>query len=118
MEESKSELLEFNEYGNGELITFDKTSNTSYGQTVLATNECLSRLPTEIYSIWENYIDGKLLPSSSEEVNSLLNLWFEGKTDLISKYGRVCEFSADTPSDYSGLFPSGLQKRRRIDGEF
>ena len=53
-------------------------SKSVFEQTVVATYEQLQILPENILSIFQNYTEGKLQPTSSEEVSNLLQCWFNG----------------------------------------
>ena len=106
---------------------FDNTGkdkmSTIYGQTVLATPEVLSRLPTEIFQIWGQYQLGELSPCTPEEVKQLLTHWYQGDTHSIlsssstspSPHDGICELSIDTSASDSGLITSRIQKRRRVN---
>lgn len=99
----------------------DNVGKTVYGQTVLASPESLQRLPSDIYSLWNNYLEGKLPATSKEQTHSLLEAWFQGNLDLILSSSEqnesVCEFTTEPIVSSSGLLPSNLCKRRRVHSE-
>jgi len=88
-------------------------SNSLFEQTVLAKPEQLQILPENILSLFHNYTEGKLQPTSSEEVTYLLQCWFNGtltKEDVVT---NECEF---TPCDIDvGLESNIGHKRQRFD---
>jgi hypothetical protein len=88
-------------------------SKSVFEQTVVATYEQLQILPENILSIFQNYTEGKLQPTSSEEVSTLLQCWFNGtlkKDDVVTS-----EFEF-TPCDIDvGLESNIGHKRQRID---
>ena len=50
----------------------EELSNSVFEQTVLTSPEQLQILPENILSLLEDYTQGKLLPTSTEEVSNLL----------------------------------------------
>ena len=95
----------------------DKTC-TTYGQTVLANPDVLSRLPTEIFEIWGKYQLGELPSCKPEEVKQLLAHWYQGDTHSIlhppEHHDGICELSTDTSPSDSGLIAGRISKRRRV----
>ena len=91
----------------------EAVSKSVFEQTVVATYEQLQILPENILSIFQNYNEGKLQPTSSEEVSTLLQCWFNGtlkKEDVVTS-----EFEF-TPCDIDvGLESNIGHKRQRID---
>ena len=87
-------------------------SKSVFEQTVVATYKQLQILPENILSLFQNYTEGKLQPTSSEEVSNLLQCWFNGtlKKDVVTS-----EFEF-TPCDIDvGLESNIGHKRQRID---
>ena len=88
-------------------------SKSVFEQTVVAPYEQLQILPENILSIFQNDTEGKLQPTSSEEVSTLLQCWFNGtlkKDDVVTS-----EFEF-TPCDIDvGLESNIGHKRQRID---
>ena len=88
-------------------------SKSVFEQTVVATYEQLQILPENILSLFQNYTEGKLQPTSSIEVSHLLQCWFNGtlkKDDVVTS-----EFEF-TPCDIDvGLESNIGNKRQRID---
>ena len=91
----------------------EEFSNSLFEQTVLARPEQLQILPENILSVFQNYTQGKLQPTSSEEVAYLLQCWFNGtltKEDVITS---ECKY---TPCDIDvGLEGNIGHKRQRFD---
>ena len=50
----------------------EEVAKSVFDQTVVATYEQLQILPENIFSVFQNYTEGKLRPTSSEEVSNLL----------------------------------------------
>jgi len=74
----------------------EEISNSVFEQTVVASPDQLQILPQNILSIFQNYTQGKLQPTLSEEVAYLLQCWFNGtltKEDVITS---ECKY---TPCD-------------------
>ena len=88
-------------------------SKSVFEQTVVATYEQLQILPENILSLFQNYTEGKLQPTSSEEVSNLLQCWFNGtlkKEDVVTS-----EFEF-TPCDIDvGLESNIGHKRQRVN---
>ena len=62
-------------------------SNSLFEQTVLAKPEQLQILPENILSVFQNYTEGKLQPTTREEVLHLLLCWYSGtlkKEDVVT----------------------------------
>jgi hypothetical protein len=91
----------------------EEFSKSVFEQTVVASPEQLQILPENILSLFHNYTEGKLQPTSSEEVLYLLQCWFNGtltKKDVVT---NECEF---TPCDIDvGLESNIGHKRQRFD---
>ena len=91
----------------------EEISNSVFEQTVVASPDQLQILPQNILSIFQNYTQGKLQPTSSEEVTYLLQCWFNGtltKEDVITS---ECKY---TPCDIDvGLESNIGHKRQRFD---
>ena len=125
MEEFKfNEITENYQDSYPDQINYDNDDNagkTVYGQTVLASPESLQRLPSDIYSLWNNYLEGKLPTTTKEQTHSLLEAWFQGNLQLIlnssNQNESICELTTEPIVSCSGLLPSNLCKRRRIHGE-
>ena len=91
----------------------EESSNSLFEQTVLAKPEQLQILPENILSLVYNYTQGKLTPSSPEEVSTLLKGWFEG---TLTKDNVVTSECCYTPCDIDAGLESGTrQKRQRVD---
>jgi len=91
----------------------EEFSNSLFEQTVLARPEQLQILPENILSLVHNYSQGKLKPTSTEEVSNLLKGWFEG---TLTKEDVVKSECCHTPCDIDvGLEGGTRQKRQRID---
>ena len=91
----------------------EAVSNSVFEQTVLTSPEQLQILPENILSLFENYTQGKLLPTSTEEVSNLLKGWFEG---TLTKENVVTSECCYTPCDIDvGLESCTRQKRQRVD---
>ena len=91
----------------------EEVSKSVFEQTVVATYEQLQILPENILSLFQNYTEGKLQPTSSEEVSYSLQCRFNGtlkKEDVITS-----EFEF-TPCDIDvGLEGNIGHKRQRVD---
>ena len=91
----------------------EDVSKSVFEQTVVATYEQLQILPENILSLFQNYNEGKLQPTSSEEVSNLLQCWFNGtlkKEDVVTS-----EFQC-TPCDIDvGLESNIGHKRQRVN---
>ena len=91
----------------------EDVSKSVFEQTVVATYEQLQILPENILSLFQNYTEGKLQPTSSEEVSNLLQCWFNGtlkKEDVVTS-----EFHC-TPCDIDvGLESNIGHKRQRVN---
>ena len=91
----------------------EEVAKSVFEQTVVASAEQLQILPENILSVFQNYTEGKLQPTSSEEVSYLLQCWFNGtlkKEDVVT---HECEFS---PCDIDVGFESNIgHKRQRFD---
>ena len=91
----------------------EDVSKSVFEQTVVATYEQLQILPENILSLFQNYTEGKLQPTSSTEVSHLLQAWFNGtlkKEDVVTS-----EFEF-TPCDIDvGLEGNIGHKRQRVD---
>ena len=91
----------------------EEVTKSVFEQTVVATPEKLQILPENILSLFQNYTEGKLQPTSSEEVSHLLQCWFNGtlkKEDVVTS-----EFEF-TPCDIDvGLEGNIGHKRQRVD---
>ena len=93
----------------------EEVSNSVFEQTVLTSPEQLQILPENILSLFENYTQGKLLPTSTEEVSNLLKGWFEG---TLTKENVITSQCSYTPCDIDVGFESGTrQKRQRINSD-
>ena len=93
----------------------EEVSNSVFEQTVLTSPEQLQILPENILSLLENYTQGKLLPTSSEEVSNLLKRWFEG---TLTKENVITSQCSYTPCDIDVGFESCTrQKRQRINSD-
>ena len=91
----------------------EEFSNSLFEQTVVAKPEQLQILPENILSLVHNYNQGKLTPTSSEEVSNLLKAWFEGTLTKENGFTSECSY---TPCDIDvGLESSTRQKRQRVD---
>ena len=91
----------------------EEFSNSLFEQTVLAKPEQLQILPENILSLVHNYTQGKLTPTSSEEVSSLLKGWFEG---TLTKENVVTSECSYAPCDIDvGFEGCTRQKRQRVD---
>ena len=91
----------------------EKFSNSLFEQLVVANPEQLQILPENILSLVHNYNQGKLTPTSSEEVSNLLKAWFEGTLTKENGFTSECSY---TPCDIDvGLESSTRQKRQRVD---
>jgi hypothetical protein len=91
----------------------EEFSNSLFKQTVLAKPEQSQILPENILTLVHHYTQGKLVPTSAEEVSNLLKGWFEGtltKEDVITSECcyTACEFDV-------GLEGGARQKRQRVD---
>lgn len=99
----------------------DNTGKTVYGQTVLASPESLQRLPSDIYSLWNNYLEGKLPATSKEQTHSLLEAWFQGNLQLLLNSSEnnesICELATEPIVSSLEFLPSNLCKRRRVYSE-
>lgn len=82
---------------------------TTYGETVLASVESLSKLPQEVLSILEKYKEGELPSTTHEEVQSLLHAWFHNES--------ITQLSNESDSSDSRLLASELCKRRRVSSD-
>lgn len=105
-------------------INYDNIDNsvkTVYGQTVLASPESLQRLPSNIYSIWNHYIEGKLPSVSKEQTNTLLDAWFQGNLQFILNTSEcnepVSQLAAEPIISSSGFIQGNVCKRRRVYSE-
>ena len=91
----------------------EEVAKSVFEQTVVASAEQLQILPENILSVFQNYTEGKLQPTSSEEVSYLLQCWFNGtlkKEDVVTS-----EFEF-TPCDIDVGFESNIgHKRQRFD---
>ena len=91
----------------------EEFSNSLFEQTVLARPEQLQILPENILSLVHSYNQGKLLPTSSDEVSTLLKGWFEG---TLTKDNVVTSECSYTPCDIDvGLEGNIGHKRQRFD---
>ena len=91
----------------------EEVSNSVFEQTVLTSPEQLQILPENILSLFENYTQGKVLPTSTEEVSNLLKGWFEG---TLTKENVVTSECGYAPCDIDvGFEGSTRQKRQRVD---
>ena len=91
----------------------EEFSNSLFEQTVLAKPEQLQILPENILSLLHHYTQGKLVPTSAEDVSDLLKGWFEG---TLTKEDVVTSECCNTPCDIDvGLGSSTRQKRQRLD---
>ena len=91
----------------------EEVSNSFFEQTVLTSPEQLQILPENILSLLENYTQGKLLPTSTEEVSNLLKGWFEGTLTKENVFTSECSY---TPCDIDvGLEGCTGQKRQRVN---
>jgi hypothetical protein len=91
----------------------EEFSNSLFEQTVLAKPEQLQILPENILSLVHNYNQGKLAPTSTTEVSTLLKGWFEG---TLTKEDVVTSECCNTPCDIDvGFESSTRQKRQRLD---
>ena len=91
----------------------EEFSNSLFEQTVLAKPEQLQILPENILSLVHNYTQGKLVPTSSEEVSNLLKGWFEG---TLTKENVVMSECSYTPCDIDAALEGNIgHKRQRID---
>jgi len=91
----------------------EEFSNSLFEQTVLARPEQLQILPENILSLVHNYSQGKLAPTSTEEVSNLLKGWFEGTLTKEHVLTSECSY---TPCDIDvELASSTRQKRQRVD---
>jgi hypothetical protein len=91
-------------------INNDKQNNTWYGETVLTSKECISRLPDIILDLLHDYERGLLPTTSKEEVNQLLSAWFNNESNS--------QQSTDSSESLFGQPTSQLLKRRRFDSNF
>jgi hypothetical protein len=90
----------------------EEFSNSLFEQTVLARPEQLQILPENILSLVHNYNQGKLTPTSTDEVSILLKGWFEGTLTKENVFTSDCSY---TPCDIDvGLESSTRQKRQRV----
>ena len=64
----------------------EEVAKSVFEQTVVASPEQLQILPENILSVFQNYTEGKLLPTSSEEVSYLLQCWFNGTLKKRCRY--------------------------------
>ena len=91
----------------------EEVAKSVFEQTVVATPEQLQILPENILSLFQNYTEGKLQPTSSEEVSSLLQCWFDGtlrKEDVVTSECKC------TPCDIDAGFESNIgHKRQRVN---
>ena len=65
----------------------EEVAKSVFEQTVVASPDQLQILPQNILSIFQNYTEGKLQRTSSEEVAYLLQCWFNGtltKEDVVT----------------------------------
>ena len=84
-----------------------------FEQTVVTSDEQLKILPENILSLVHNYSQGKLAPTSTEEVSNLLKGWFEGTLTKEHVLTSECSY---TPCDIDvGLESGTRQKRQRVD---
>ena len=91
----------------------EEFSNSLFEQTVVAKPKQLQILPENILSLVHNYNQGKLAPTSSEEVSILIKGWFEGTLTKENGFTSECSY---TPCDIDvGLESSTRQKRQRVD---
>ena len=91
----------------------EEFSNSLFEQTVLARPEQLQILPENILSLVHSYNQGKLTPTSTEEVSILLKGWFEG---TLTKENVVTSEFEYTPCDIDvGLESNIGHKRQRFD---
>ena len=91
----------------------EEFSNSLFEQTVLARPEQLQILPENILSLVHSYNQGKLTPTSTEEVSILLKGWFGGTLTKENVVTSECSYS---PCDIDvGLEGCTRQKRRRVD---
>ena len=91
----------------------EEVSKSDFEPTVVVTPEQLQILPENILSLFQNYTEGKLQPTTSEEVSQLLQCWFNGtlkKEDVVTS-----EFEY-TPCDIDVGFEGNIgHKRQRLD---
>ena len=91
----------------------EEVLNSFFKQTVLTSPEQLQILPENILSIFQNYTERKLQPTSSEEVSYLLQCWFNG---TLTKEDVVTSEFKFTPCDIDvGLTCNIVHKRQRFD---
>ena len=86
----------------------ESKSNTNYSQTVFATMEQLSCISDNILETYQDYLSGKLISVTKEEVIKSLELWFSKKD------GRENECSV-TPDETNVQLKTGDTKRQRGD---
>lgn len=104
-----------------------EVSSTIFGETVLANEEDLGRLPDIFYSCWKEYQQGDLPSVSREEVNYLLQSWFQNNLENISSLYSVkknvsrnessTQFPIYSEQSDSKLTTCDYHKRRRVDGD-
>ena len=87
----------------------DKTSNTSFGETVLCNDESLHRLPDDILKIWFDYEKGLLTPTGPGEAELLLQKWFQNES--------ISQLPTITSPNHHRQQPGLDQKRRRVDSD-
>ena len=91
----------------------EEFSNSLFEQTVLARPEQLQILPENILSLVHHYNQGKLAPTSADEVSILLKGWFKG---TLTKENVVTSEFEFTPCDIDvGLESNIGHKRQRFD---
>ena len=94
----------------------EEVLNSVFEQTVVASPDQLQILPQNILSIFQNYTQGKLQPTSSEEVAYLLQCWFNGTLTKEDVLTSECKY---TPCDIDARFESNTgHKRSRLDSDF
>jgi hypothetical protein len=110
---SFNEINEFNENGNGKLsdpiTNCDSKAQTVFGETVLSSRECISRLPDVILNLLYDYERGLLPTTSKEEVQDLMRAWFNNEP--------ISEQSTITGESIPGQPTSQFLKRRRVSGD-
>ena len=120
MEETKQEIYENNDTYLNMVISdnSDNSNNSSFGQTVLASPESLQRLPTNIFQLWNSYLQCELPSTSENEISTLLQAWFQGDTESILKQNeRNHEFTTQPLASSTGFQSGNLLKRRRVNSE-
>ena len=86
----------------------DSVGKTFFSETVLASRDCIARLPDTILNLIHDYDNGLLPPTTKEEVNQLLSAWFNNEP--------ISEQSTLPGESISGQSSSQFLKRRRVSG--